>query len=125
MAKILIAEDEKDIRDLVKFALEVGGHTVIAVNNGEAAVAEARAQLPDLVLLDMRMPRLTGLEACTEIKADPATRHIPVVFLSGKEADEDREAQQAAGAVGFIKKPFDPMHLQERVLQFLDQIGTA
>ena len=125
MAKILIAEDEKDIRDLVKFALEVGGHSVIAVGNGEDAVKGAREHQPNLILLDMRMPRLNGLEACTEIKSDPDTKHIPVVFLSGKEADEEREAQQVAGAVGFITKPFDPMQLQERVAQFLDQIGTA
>jgi CheY-like chemotaxis protein len=125
MAKILIAEDEKDIRDLVKFALEVGGHTVVAVSNGADAVTGAREHLPDLILLDMRMPRLTGLEACTEIKADPDTNHIPVVFLSGKEADEEREAQQTAGAVGFINKPFDPMQLQIRVNEILNQIGTA
>lgn len=125
MAKILIAEDEKDIRDLVKFALEVGGHTVVAVGNGEAAVSAAQEHLPDLILLDMRMPRLTGLEACTRIKADPATQHIPVVFLSGNGADEDSEAQRVAGATGFINKPFDPMQLLQRVGQFLDQIGTA
>ncbi len=121
MAKILIAEDEKDIRDLIKFTLEVGGHTVIPVNNGEEAVAKAKETLPDLILLDMRMPRLTGPEACAALKADPATNPIPVVFLSGKEADD----QQINGSVGFINKPFDPMQLQTQVAEFLNQIGTA
>jgi CheY-like chemotaxis protein len=125
MAKILIAEDEKDIRDLVKFALEISGHTVTAVANGEDAVAQTASVLPDLVLLDMNMPRMSGLDACAAIKGDSATAHIPVVFLSGEEASDTREANEAAGAIGFITKPFDPMQLQAKVTDFLNQIGTT
>jgi len=125
MAKILIAEDEKDIRDLVKFALEISGHSVTAVANGEDAVAQAGDVLPDLILLDMNMPRMNGLEACSAIKGGDTTSHIPVVFLSGEEADTKREENEAAGAIGFINKPFDPMQLQAQVTEFLNKINTA
>ncbi len=84
MAKILIAEDERDIRDLVAFTLGFAGHEVVAVGNGEEAVAAARKEMPDLILMDVRMPRMTGYEACEKMKADPDLKNIPVVFLSAK-----------------------------------------
>lgn len=125
MAKILIAEDEKDIRDLIVFALETQQHEVIAVANGEDAVNQAMAHMPDLVMLDMRMPKMGGLEACETIKGNPETQHISVVFLSGKEVDEELERGRAAGAIDFIMKPFDPMGLINRVQDILGQVGAS
>src|SRR6185369_10767986 len=84
MKKILIAEDERDIRDLIAFTLRFAGYEVLTANNGEEAVQMTQKELPDLVLTDVRMPKMTGYEACKQIKADPATAHIPVVFLSAK-----------------------------------------
>lgn len=84
MAKILIAEDERDIRDLIAFTLRYGGYEVLTANNGEEAVQMTQKELPDLVLTDVRMPKMTGYEACRLIKADPTTQHIPVVFRRPK-----------------------------------------
>lgn len=125
MAKILIAEDEKDIRDLIVFALEVSGHQVIAASNGQQALEQAAVTLPDLIMLDMRMPVLGGLDACHELKAHPDLAHIPVVFLSGNESDEEFQAAQDAGAIDFIAKPFDPMGLKDRVDTILGQAGVV
>ena len=84
MAKILIAEDERDIRDLVAFTLRFAGYEVFAASNGEEAVEMAPKVNPDLILMDVRMPRMTGYEACKAMKADPDLKDIPVVFLSAK-----------------------------------------
>ena len=84
MAKILVAEDERDIRDLIAFTLRYAGYEVVAVANGEEAVIAAGTELPDLILMDVRMPKMTGYEACQRIKADPKIQHLPVVFLSAK-----------------------------------------
>ena len=84
MAKILIAEDERDIRDLITFTLGFAGYEVVAAANGEEALALARQEIPDLILMDVRMPRMTGYEACVAIKADAKLKDIPVIFLSAK-----------------------------------------
>ncbi|HMN58926.1 MAG TPA: response regulator transcription factor [Anaerolinea sp.] len=119
MAKILIAEDEPDIRDLVKFTLTFAGHEVIAVTNGAEAVDAARIEMPDMVLMDVRMPRMTGYEACAAMKADPALKHIPVVFLSAKGQEAEIQVGLDAGAEEYLLKPFAPMELTARVGELL------
>ncbi len=84
MARILIAEDEKDIRDLITFTLRFAGHEVIPTKDGEEALQAAMKEIPDLVILDVRMPRMSGYEACERMKANEKTCNIPVVFLSAK-----------------------------------------
>lgn len=128
MAKILIAEDERDIRDLVTFTLQFAGHTVVAVSNGEEAVQAARQETarqarPDLILMDVRMPRMTGYEACAALKADPALADIPVVFLSAKGQDSEIRTGMAAGAEEYFLKPFAPAELTERVAELLQKYG--
>ena len=81
MTKILIAEDERDIRDLITFTLQFAGFEVVAVTNGEEAVDAALKEVPDLILLDGRMPKMTGYEACVKIKSEPDVQNIPIVFL--------------------------------------------
>jgi CheY-like chemotaxis protein len=115
MARILIAEDEKDIRELISFTLKFAGHEVIATANGEEAYFTTLQQIPDLVLLDVRMPRMTGYEACERIKADPSTQDIPVVFLSAKGQESEIQAGLQAGATEYILKPFSPDQLTERL----------
>ncbi len=123
MAKILIAEDERDIRDLIAFTLQFGGHEVTTTSNGEEAVLKAVEIIPDLILLDVRMPRMSGYEACQKIKANPVTNHIPVVFLSAKGQESEVETGLAAGAVEYILKPFAPDQLNERVKAILANRG--
>src|ERR671926_447502 len=98
MAKILIAEDERDIRDLVAFTLRFAGYEVFVATNGEEAVQLAPQVNPDLVLMDVRMPRMTGYEACKILKSTPDLRDIPVVFLSAKGQESEIQQGLEAGA---------------------------
>lgn len=84
MTHILVAEDERDIRELIAFTLRFAGYEVTTVSNGEEAVQAAAQLHPALILMDVRMPRMDGYQACQALKADPALKHIPVVFLSAK-----------------------------------------
>ncbi len=119
MAKILIAEDERDIRDLIAFTLQFAGHEVITTSNGEEALQAARTHNPQLVLLDVRMPKLTGYQVCKELKADPQTQKIPVVFLSAKGQESEIRDGLEAGADQYLLKPFSPDQLIEQVNKIL------
>jgi CheY-like chemotaxis protein len=125
MAKILVAEDERDIRDLIGFTLRFAGFEVVAVSNGEEAVEAARIEIPDLILMDVRMPRMTGYEACEKIKLDPVTQNIPVVFLSAKGQESEIRTGLAAGATEYLLKPFAPDELTQRVRDLLAQYGKS
>lgn len=123
MTKILIAEDERDIRDLITFTLRFAGYDVIAASNGEEAYNLTRQEIPDLILLDVRMPKMTGYEACKALKAEQSTRNIPVVFLSAKGQEAEVQAGMEAGAVEYILKPFSPDQLTEKVRTILKKIN--
>jgi len=123
MAKILIAEDERDIRDLITFTLGFAGYEVVAAANGEEAVNLARQEIPDLVLMDVRMPRMTGYEACAVMKADAKLKDIPVIFLSAKGQDSEIQTGLQAGAVEYLLKPFAPDQLTARIQAVLAQFG--
>jgi len=119
MAKILIAEDERDIRDLITFTLRFAGHEVIATSNGEEAFQKAQEVVPDLIMMDVRMPRMTGYDACRQMKEIDALKAVPVVFLSAKGQDAEVQAGLEAGAVEYILKPFAPDELTARVSKIL------
>jgi CheY-like chemotaxis protein len=123
MAKILIAEDERDIRDLITFTLGFAGYEVVAASNGEEAVTLARQEIPDLILMDVRMPRMTGYEACAVMKADDRLKDIPVIFLSAKGQDSEIQAGISAGAVEYLLKPFAPDQLTTRIQAVLAKHG--
>jgi DNA-binding response OmpR family regulator len=119
MAKILIAEDERDIRDLITFTLRFAGHEVITAVNGEEAYNLSIEAIPDLILMDVRMPKMTGYEACKALKENSLTENIPVVFLSAKGQEAEVQTGIEAGAVEYILKPFSPDQLAERVQAIL------
>jgi CheY-like chemotaxis protein len=123
MAKILVAEDEPDIRDLIAFTLRFAGHDVITVGNGVEALESAPKEQPDLILMDVRMPRMTGYEACQRMKADPSVQHIPIVFLSAKGQDAEIRTGMEAGASEYLLKPFAPNELTEHVNELLERFG--
>lgn len=125
MTRILIAEDEKDIRELIIFTLQFAGFEVIATSNGEEACNKALETLPDLILLDVRMPRMTGYEACKTLKANEKTQGIPVVFLSAKGQDSEVQIGLDMGAAEYIIKPFSPDQLTERVQAILAKPGES
>jgi DNA-binding response OmpR family regulator len=123
MAKILIAEDERDIRDLVAFTLRFAGYEVFTATNGEEAVELAPRVNPDLILMDVRMPRMTGYEACKLLKANSDMKDIPVVFLSAKGQESEIQQGIDAGAEEYLLKPFAPDQLTVRVKAILLKFG--
>ncbi len=123
MAKILIAEDEPDIRELVAFMLRFAGYEVLAASNGEEAVQAATREIPDLILMDVRMPRMTGYDACRLMKANPELQDVPVVFLSAKGQESEIQSGLDAGAEEYLLKPFSPDELTNRVRSILSKFG--
>lgn len=123
MAKILIAEDERDIRDLITFTLQFAGFEVMAASNGEEALNLARQETPDLILMDVRMPRMTGYEACAAMKADPKLKDVPVIFLSAKGQESEIQTGLQAGAAEYLLKPFAPDQLTHRIQTVLQKYG--
>lgn len=123
MARILIAEDEPDIRELVAFTLRFAGHEVTTTANGEEALQQASQVVPDIIIMDVRMPKMTGYDACRAMKADVVLKDIPVVFLSAKGQDSEIQAGLDAGAEEYLLKPFAPDQLVERVKNILAKFG--
>ena len=123
MARILIAEDEPDIRELVAYTLRFAGHEVTTTANGEEALHQASQLIPDIIIMDVRMPRMTGYDACRAMKADNTLKDIPVVFLSAKGQDSEIQTGLDAGAEEYLLKPFAPDQLAERVKTILAKFG--
>ena len=131
MQKILIAEDEPDILELITFTLQFGGFEVIPTSNGEDALEMTRKEKPDLVLLDVRMPRMTGYDVCKYIKSENEIRKTPIVFLSAKGQEAEVNTGLDLGATEYILKPFAPDYLLDRLRNILshqvsyidDQLG--
>ncbi len=123
MTKILIAEDEPDIRELVAFTLRFAGYEVVAAANGEEAVQIASREYPDLILMDVRMPRMTGYDACRVMKANAELKDIPVVFLSAKGQESEIQTGLDSGAEEYLLKPFAPDQLTDRVRAILSKFG--
>jgi DNA-binding response OmpR family regulator len=119
MAKILIAEDEHDIRDLIEIALSFAGHQVVKASDGKEAVELAPQVMPDLIMMDVRMPRMTGYEACLALKQIEAVQDIPVVFLSARGQEVEVETGMDVGAHEYIVKPFAVDELATRVGEIL------
>lgn len=120
---ILVAEDEREIRELIIFSLQIAGFEVIAVPNGQEAVEKAVEVNPDLILMDVRMPRMNGLEACRALKQQAKTKDIPVVFLSAKGQAEDIRIGYEVGAEAYFLKPFAPEELAQRLIRVLNKSG--
>jgi DNA-binding response OmpR family regulator len=120
---ILVAEDEQDVRDLIVRTFEFSGFGVISVENGEEAVQEALKTKPDLILLDVRMPKMTGFEACEKLKAEERTKHIPVVFLSPYGQEAEVTTGLSLGAEEYLVKPFELGALVERIKVILRKHG--
>src|SRR5262249_19827572 len=113
--KILLAEDDEEIRELIVFKLTSAGYEVHAVPDGERAVEVATALLPDLVILDWMMPRMSGLDACVELRKNPAFGALPIVLLTAKGQEVDVERGFSAGVDDYIIKPFSPRELASRI----------
>jgi two-component system phosphate regulon response regulator PhoB len=115
MSTVLLVEDDPDIRHLISYKLTRGGFAVTEAADGAAALREAQREPPDLVILDLRMPRMSGLEVCRELRAGARTAHVPIIMLTGHARRQDLEQAYAAGATEYVVKPFSPRELLERV----------
>jgi DNA-binding response OmpR family regulator len=121
MTRILIAEDDQDIRELIVLTLQFHGFDVIPVENGALAVEAAQEQKFDLILMDVRMPRMTGYEACRRLKEIDETKDIPVIFLSAKGQEAEIKTGLSVGASQYVLKPFSPDELIGTITQVLKQ----
>lgn len=120
---ILVAEDERDIRDLIVFTLQFSGFKVVQAANGQEAVEKAVKIEPDLILMDVRMPKMTGYEACKVLKAQESTKNIPIVFLSAKGQEAEINTGLELGAEDYFLKPFAPDDLPQKVNAILTKYG--
>ena len=120
MTKILIAEDDQDIRELVVLTLQFSGFDVVSVEDGSLAVEKAQGQSFDLILMDVRMPRMTGYVACRRLKEMDATKDIPIIFLSAKGQEQEIQTGLNAGAADYILKPFAPDTLVNTINKVLN-----
>jgi DNA-binding response OmpR family regulator len=117
--KILLVEDEKNIILGVKTCLELVNYKAVVVQDGEKAIEAAVKEQPHLVLLDLMLPKVDGFEVCRQLKSREETKHIPVVVLTAKTAEEDREKARAAGADSYMTKPFRPEELWQEIKRFI------
>jgi two-component system phosphate regulon response regulator PhoB len=113
--KILVVDDEEDILELVTYNLEKNGYAVSGVATGEEALRVARSELPALIVLDLMLPGVDGLEVCRILKGDPKTAHIPILMLTAKGEEADIVTGLELGADDYITKPFSPRILLARV----------
>jgi DNA-binding response OmpR family regulator len=119
VARILVADDDVDIRELVEFKLSTLGHDVVAVADGAAAIEACQSERPDLAVLDVMMPGVSGLDAIRAIRADPALADLPVILLTARAQESDVETGFDSGADDYITKPFSPRELASRVQALL------
>ena len=119
--KILIVDDEADLVETVRFPLEMEGYRVLVSYNGEDALNQARKENPDLILLDLMLPKLDGYKVCRLLKFDERYKHIPILMLTAKAQEKDRILGKETGADEYMTKPFDIDKLLEKVKLFLQQ----
>jgi two-component system alkaline phosphatase synthesis response regulator PhoP len=122
--KILVVDDEIYIVHILDFSLGMEGYEVITALDGEQALEKVKTEKPDLIVLDIMMPKLDGYEVCKSIKSSAETQHIPVILLSAKGRNVDQKLGFDVGADDYITKPFSPRKLVERINQLLGQTIT-
>ncbi len=119
MPTVLYAEDDPDHRAMMRLALKNTDITLIEAVDGQEALQKIQEQSPDLILLDLFMPRLDGFAVMEAVKANPHTRHIPILVLSAWPTGDNRKRTRAAGAADFIAKPYEPIELVKRIRELV------
>lgn len=120
---VLLAEDDPDIQMVARLSLKRAGFNVRVVGNGREALDAIRDEKPDVVLLDWMMPELDGPETCRQLKSNPATSAIPVIFLTAKSQESEIQRGLSLGAAGYVTKPFDALTLGQQVKTIVAAIG--
>ena len=119
MAKILLVDDEPDFVETVEFFLRGSGYEVFVANNGKEGLERAEREKPDLILMDVMMPEMDGLEACRHLKTDPSLKSVPIIMLTAKGQVQDVKDALAAGAHSYVVKPFNLPDLVQRIEKVL------
>jgi len=117
--KILVVDDEVDLAETVRFSLEMEGFNVLVSVNGEDALNQARKENPDLIILDLMLPKLDGYKVCRLLKFDERYKHIPILMLTAKIQEKDKILGKETGADEYITKPFEMDYLMEKVKAYL------
>ena len=125
MPTILVADDDPNLRALIRATLEGGGRTVVEAPDGAVALQLARANVPDLAVLDWMMPALTGLTVARILRREPATASLPIIMLTAKTAASDIQQAREAGVDAYLAKPFSPTDLTKRVESLLERRHRA
>ena len=123
-ARILIADDETNLREILRIQLERADFTVLTAVDGQEAVEIAQREVPDVIILDVMMPRLDGYDACRQLRAHYRTRHIPIIMLTAKQSEEDQVTGLAGGANDYVTKPWKNKELIQRVRNHLEWART-
>ena len=113
--KVLVVDDEEYIQHILNFSFGAEGYDVVTAADGEEGIKKAKSEKPDIIVLDIMMPKMDGYEACKRLKTDPSTKSIPVILLTAKGREVDRKLGSQAGADDYVVKPFSPGRLIERV----------
>ena len=124
MHRVLVVDDESDVTELLQYRLEQEGYRVATLNDPLGFVAKVREFEPDLMLLDIMMPELSGIQLCRIVRADPSMKNIPVIFLSARGEVEDRIKGLEAGAEDYVSKPFNTNELLLRISKMLKRSGA-
>ena len=122
---MLVADDEPPIRLLCQVNLSIAGMDVLQATDGEEALELARTGRPDIVLLDLMMPRVDGWTVAQELRSDERTKEIPIVFLTARATANDRRRAEELGALGYVLKPFDPVGLAPLVTDVVDRCARG
>lgn len=117
--RILLIEDEKDLVMAVKFRLEVLGYEVSVALDGEDGLEKAKKEKPDLILLDLMLPKMNGLKICSFLKSDPEYKKIPIIIFTARAQESDKEAGMQCGADAYITKPFEAGELIGKIKELL------
>ncbi len=119
--RILVVDDEVDLVQTIQFSLELEGYKVLVAHNGEDGLNQARREKPDLILLDIMLPKLDGFKVCRLLKFDEQYKHIPILMLTAKTQEKDKSLGAETGAEEYITKPFDMQDLIEKVKKYLNR----
>ena len=117
--KILLVDDECELVEMIKFRLEAGGYSVITAYNGQEALNKARQEKPDLIILDLMLPKIDGYKVCRMLKFDEKYRHIPIILFTARAQETDRDMGKEVGADAYIVKPFEPQELMGKIGELL------
>ncbi|MDP2929607.1 MAG: response regulator [Candidatus Omnitrophota bacterium] len=118
--RILLVEDEQDIVTTLVFRLEAEGYEIITAMDGEDGLNQARTEKPDLILLDLMLPKMDGYKVCIQLKGDSRFSHIPIIIFTARAEEADRKKSEIVGADAYITKPFEPPLLLAKIKELLN-----